>query len=127
MAPDARADLSANLVDSPDPVTHGQNLTYTVTVANSGPEKSVGTQLTQTLSKVTFVSATPSVGTCALNGNRVVCDLQKLLPGHTDTVTIVVTVSASFTGQLSNTATAVGLRTDPNPANNASTQTTTVN
>ena len=62
-------DPNGNLVDSPDPVTHGQDLTYTVTVANSGPEKSVGTQLTQTLSKVTFVSATPSVGTCALNGN----------------------------------------------------------
>jgi CSLREA domain-containing protein len=126
IATQAVADVSATLTDSPDPVLHGQTLTYTATGANAGPDTSVGTTLTETLSHVTFVSAKSSKGTCALNGNKVVCDLGDVLAGKHVTVKILVTVSAGFTGALSNTATAAGQRTDPSPANNTSTQTTTV-
>jgi uncharacterized repeat protein (TIGR01451 family) len=128
VAPEAFANVSANLADSPDPVLHGTNLTYTVTVANSGPNRAIGTSLTQTLGqRLSFVSATPSAGTCQLAGTRVICDLGAVGSGGSVTVTIVATVSASFTGTISNTATATSNVTDPNPANNASTQTTVVN
>jgi CSLREA domain-containing protein/uncharacterized repeat protein (TIGR01451 family) len=127
VAPEALANVSAALVDSPDPVVHGNNLTYTVTVANAGPNRALGTSLTQTLGqRLTFVSATPTVGTCDQVGTRVICDLGTLASGQSATVTIVATVSASFTGTIQNTATATSDVTDPTLANNTSTQTTTV-
>ena len=55
-----------------------------------------------------------------------VCDLGDVLPGKHVTVKIAVTVNAGFTGTLTNTAVAAGLRTDPSPANNTATNNTTV-
>ncbi len=126
VATQAVADVSAALTSSPNPVVNGQALTYTATVSNAGPDISVGTTLTETLTHVTFVSATPSKGTCALTGNKVVCDLGDVLPGKHVTVKIAVTVNAGFTGTLTNSAVAAGLRTDPSPANNTATNNTTV-
>src|SRR5205823_2585199 len=54
------ADLLVTKTDSPDPVTVGKNLIYTVTVTNDGPSGVTGVIMTDTLlSGVTFVSATP--------------------------------------------------------------------
>jgi uncharacterized repeat protein (TIGR01451 family) len=128
VAPEAVANLSASLADSPDPVVHGNNLTYSVTVTNAGPNRALGTSLTQTLGqRLTLVSATPTVGTCDPIGSRVICDLGNLASSQSLSVTIVATVSASFTGTITNTATATSGVTDPNQANNASTQATVVN
>jgi hypothetical protein len=41
-------------------------------------------------------------------------------------VKITVTVAPGFTGTLTNSAVAAGLRTDPSPANNTATNNTTV-
>ena len=59
----ARADLSITKTDSPDPVTAGKNLTYTVQVTNGGPSTASAVTVTDTLpAGVTFVSATPPLG-----------------------------------------------------------------
>src|SRR5207247_11469347 len=50
-----QADLSIVKTDSPDPVQSGQELTYTLTVTNNGPDVATDTVVTDSLpSRVTF-------------------------------------------------------------------------
>jgi uncharacterized repeat protein (TIGR01451 family) len=119
------ADLAIAKADSPDPVTVGQTLTYTLTASNNGPANATGVTVTDTLpSGVTFVSATPSQGTCS-GTTTVTCALGYLNNGASATVSIQVTPTAA--GDLSNTASIHGSQTDPNQDNNSDTETTTVN
>ena len=58
--------------DSPDPVTQGNNITYSLTIGNIGPDIAVNVVLTDTLSDLTtYVSATPSQGSCSHSGGVV--------------------------------------------------------
>jgi uncharacterized repeat protein (TIGR01451 family) len=119
------SDLSVTKTDAPDPVTVGSNLTYTVTITNNGPDAATGVTLTDTLpGGVTFVSATPSQGSCNQAAGVVTCNLGSLANGASATVTIVVTPNTP--GGISNTATVAGNETDPNTANNTATAQTTV-
>ena len=69
------ADLSVVKGDSADPIPGGNNLTYTINVANHGPATSTGVVLTDTLpSGATFISATSTQGTCTLGGTTVTCN-----------------------------------------------------
>ena len=47
--PPVEADLAITKVDSPDPVFTGDNLTYLLTVTNSGPDNATGVNVTDTL------------------------------------------------------------------------------
>ncbi len=59
----SEADLFITSIDSPDPVTIGENITYDIGVTNDGPSNATNVVIDNTLpSGVTFVSATPSVG-----------------------------------------------------------------
>ena len=60
------ADLEITNVDAPDPVVAGQNLTYTITVTNNGPDPAGTVSLTDTLpAGTTFVSlSTPGGWSC---------------------------------------------------------------
>jgi uncharacterized repeat protein (TIGR01451 family) len=113
------ADLAITKSDAPDPVALGSDLTYTVTVTNNGPDASTGSTVTDTLpAGVTFVSATPSQGSCS---GTVTCDLGLLASGASATVAIVVTVDPAATCPLANTATVSGVEPDPDSANNSAT------
>lgn len=46
-----RADLSVKVSDSPDPVSPGQKLTYSLTVSNGGPDEAVNSLLSVSLSR----------------------------------------------------------------------------
>jgi uncharacterized repeat protein (TIGR01451 family) len=111
-------------------VNPGQELTYTVTVANLGPDAAVATTLTDPLpAGTTFVSCTAVPGTCAgpavgTNGT-VTADLGTMNVGATARVTIVVRVTAA-NGALVNTARGSSSTPDPNPDNNHSTVVTSV-
>jgi uncharacterized repeat protein (TIGR01451 family) len=119
------SDLAITKADSPDPVTVGQTLTYTLTATNNGPANATGVTVTDTMpSGVTFVSATASQGTCS-GTSTVTCTLGNLNNGGSATVTIQVTPTAA--GELSNTASIQGSQADPNQNNNSDTETTTVN
>lgn len=119
------SDLSITKTDSADPATENVELTYTITVANGGPDAANGVQVVDDLpSQVDLVAATASQGTCEAKGPKVTCDLGTLESGATATVTLRVLPKKA--GQLSNTATVSTVDTDPNAQNNSDTETTMV-
>ena len=124
----ATADLSVDKSDGPDPVTVGSELTYTLAVANAGPDAASGVEIEDMLpNRHDFVSAVTSQGTCALQGSRRVrCALGSLGSGASASVVIRVVPRAE--GEFVNSATVSGANTDtdPQPANNTATETTTV-
>ena len=126
----AQADLSISKTDSADPVTTGQEFTYSITVSNAGPEPATGVSVTDTLpNEVDFVSASvPSYteGTCEVQGSkRVTCTLGTVVSGGTGSVSIVV--RAGRDGTAINTAT-VGATSpnDPTPGNDEDTEQTLI-
>jgi uncharacterized repeat protein (TIGR01451 family) len=125
----ATADLAIAKSDSPDPVTQGQTLTYTIQVTNLGPGTAQGVTVTDTLdSHVDFVSAAATQGTCDRTGNKVTCSLGDLAAGASPPATVTLKVVPRKTGMLENSAT-VGVGagdTDPNTANDSDAETTTV-
>jgi uncharacterized repeat protein (TIGR01451 family) len=117
-----QADLEISKADSPDPVTVGDNLTYTITVTNLGPDAATNVVVTDTLpSGVTFVSASPG---CVHSAGVVTCNLGNIPAGGFVTITIVVTVTAP--GTISNTATVTSDTLDPKTANNSDAEPTEV-
>jgi uncharacterized repeat protein (TIGR01451 family) len=121
------ADLAITKTDAPDPVTVGGTLTYTLTVTNNGPDPSTDSTVTDTLpAGVTFVSATPSQGSCSESGGTVTCPLGPLAGGASATIEIVVTVTATAVSPLSDTGTVAGVEADPVASNNSATAETTI-
>jgi uncharacterized repeat protein (TIGR01451 family) len=121
-----QADLAITKTDSPDPVTVGGTLTYTITVTNNGPNQATSATVSDTLpAGTTLVSATASQGTCS-GTTTVTCSLGAINAAASATVTIIVLVTSSASSTLTNTATVSGAPTDPDTANNSATATTTV-
>ena len=65
---------------------------------------------------VTFVSATPSQGTCSQVAGTVTCPLGTIASGANATVSVVVTPTTD--GTLTNTASVSSATSDPNGGNN---------
>ena len=121
----AQANVSITKIASPDPDTVGQNLTYTITVQNSGGADAAGTSVSDVLpAGVTFVSSSSSAGSVSNSGGTVTANLGTLAAGASDTITIVVTPNAA--GTLVNTASVT--TTSPNSSQNTTaTVSSTVN
>jgi uncharacterized repeat protein (TIGR01451 family) len=123
--PGAVADLSLTQTDTPDEVSIGGALTYTLVVTNDGPKAATAVLLTDPLpAEVGFRSATATQGGCTEAAGTVTCALGTLATGASATVTIVVTPTAGGTSL--NTASVTATETDPNSLNNMSTATTEV-
>jgi uncharacterized repeat protein (TIGR01451 family) len=121
----ADADLGVTLQATPTPVFIYSPLSYQIQIKNYGLAAANGVTLTDPLpTTLTFVSATPSQGSCsgALN---VTCNLGVLAAGATATVTIAVTTPAN-NAPLTNTATVTTTSTDPVSSNNSATNITVV-
>ena len=115
-------DLALTKSDSPDPVTAGNNLTYTIKVQNPGTLPATEVMVTDDLpGGVDFVSATG--GLCQRDTDKVTCDLGQVDAATTATVTIIVKTMKA--GTLSNTA-SVTSPEDTVLQNNSATATTTV-
>jgi uncharacterized repeat protein (TIGR01451 family) len=130
----AQSDVSVTKSDTPDPVTAGQNLTYTIIVNNGGPSDAQSVSLSDLLpAGTTFVSFTGPAGwsstTPAVGGTGTVSSTRSTLAagsGPQTFVLVVHTSAAAVNGStITNTAT-VSSPTDANAENNAATQTTTV-
>ncbi len=99
------------------------NVTFTVTVTNNGPDTAQGASVTDALpAGLTFVSATPSVG--SYNSGTGVWTVGNLANGASATLSLVATVTTHTL--LTNTATASATTYDPTPANNAASATVNV-
>jgi len=119
------ADISVTKTDSPDPVTTGNTLTYTVTVTNNGPSDATDVTLTDTLQAgVTFVSTSSTQGTCSEASGTVTCNIGGMAKASVVTVTIKVTPNSG--GTITNTATVSSSTTDSNNSNNTASEDTTV-
>lgn len=118
-------DLAVSKTDGPDPATIGASLTYTVAVQNVGSDIATGVTVTDVLpASVTFVSATPSQGTCTQILGVVTCDLGSITNGDGAGFEVVVTPTAF--GSITNTASVTLNETDVNSANDTATAITTV-
>jgi uncharacterized repeat protein (TIGR01451 family) len=87
------ADLGVVLTATPATVSVGTTVTCTATVTNHGPGSATGVTLVSVLGGLSFVSATPSTGTCS-GESPLTCGIGALLGGGTATVSIVATVNA---------------------------------
>jgi hypothetical protein len=127
------ADLAVTKVDTPDPVTAGMNLAYTITVTNNGPDAAATASFSDTLpAGTTFVSlvspggwscTTPAVGAAGI----VSCSDPSLAVGSAAfTLTVAVAPGVVAGTVFSNTAIATSSTADGTPANNSATATTTV-
>ncbi|MGB7287219.1 MAG: DUF11 domain-containing protein, partial [Salaquimonas sp.] len=99
-----QADLSlAKSVNNSTP-TVGQNVTYTVTLTNSGADAAPGVVVTDVLpAGLTFVSATPSQGSASNSGGTVTWNAGTVAVGGTaPTLQIQATVTSA--GTITNTA-----------------------
>ena len=116
--PTPLADMIIDKAASAGTVTVGDNITYTLTITNSGSYTATNVLVTDTLPvEVSYVSAVPSQGTCQEVSGEVQCDLGTLLNQGTATVTIVVTTAQ--TGNVTNTAEVSSDVADPNSSNNS--------
>ena len=119
------ADLSvANAVDRSQ-AAPGEQLTYTITVANAGPAVAVGTHLSDQLPRgAEFVSVSPSQGSCTPSTTEVVCQLGDLASGGAATVTVVAKVHEP--GTAVNVAYVTSRMLDENTGDNQAQATTEV-
>ena len=126
----SQSDLSITKVESSDPVIAGTNLTYTLTVSNTGPSHAASLVVTDTLpANVTYQSFGGSSGwSCTLlTGNRLRCTRSSLDKNASSVVSIATKVKSSATGSLSNNAIVRSSWPDPSLPNNSVTIGTTVN
>lgn len=89
------ADLQITKTASPDPVSVGQDLTYTLTVTNNGPNTATDVQVTDPLpAGVTWQSTATSQGSCVDPAPSVVnCALGDIANGASAIVTIIAEVN----------------------------------
>ena len=100
----------------------GGPLSYTLTVTNGGPSGATNVVVNDPVpAGTTFVSATPSQGTC---DNTVSCNLGNLASGSSATITIALT--ATTVGTVTNTASVTADEPDSDATNNSASASTEV-
>jgi len=118
------ADVGVTLTSSGGTATGG-NTTSTATVKNNGPSTATNVALTAQLPTTGVIaSATPTVGSCGINGTGVACNLGSLANAATAKVTIIVLQTAS--GSVDASAQVIASETDPVSSNNQSSTTVSV-
>jgi uncharacterized repeat protein (TIGR01451 family) len=118
------ADLSI-AETAPSNLALSSELTYTITVVNTGPDTAKNVTLTDTLpSGVAFISASPKQYGCQVTGNIIACNLGDI--ANQDSTTVSLLVRTTSAGILTNTVTVISEATDPALANNTSQVSTNV-
>lgn len=120
------ADLAIIKTASPDPVTVGQNLTYTIMVTNNGPYTATNISVIDTLPQgVTNPIVSGAGWDCMIGSGTVTCTMSSL--GVVTAPDIIITVTApSEGGDITNTANVSATEDDPSPLNNTSSTVTSV-
>jgi CSLREA domain-containing protein len=123
------ADLSITKSDGLTTILAGSPLTYTIAASNAGPSNASTVTVADTFpaSLTCTWTCVGAGGTCTASGLGNINDTVNLPTGAAVTYTANCTLSGSATGTLSNTATvSSGAISDPTPANNSATDTTTI-
>ncbi|HVA30485.1 MAG TPA: DUF11 domain-containing protein [Gaiellaceae bacterium] len=112
------ADLAITKLGSPDPLTLGDgNITWTMTVTNSGPSEDANVTVTDPLpGGNTYVSATATKGSCTGVAGVVNCAIGTMAADETVVITLVT--KPSITGNQVNNAIVSGDLPETNTANN---------
>ena len=120
----ALADLTIAKVAQPTTLYSGNQVTYTLSVANAGPSTTSGVTVSDPLAPSVYsnVNATSTQGTCDAT---VSCSLGVMPPFSTATITITATATADNT-TLHNTATVSSPTPDSNSSNNTASANVTV-
>lgn len=131
----ADADLSVTKDDLVDPITLNDDnpvaeIEYEVSVTNLGPAVAIDVVVTDTLpASLTFVSATPSVGSCGHVAGVVTCNLGDISVG--DVVTIAIVTQTESLGEVTdltpeNVVEVSSTTPDPDPSNNVDNEVTEI-
>jgi uncharacterized repeat protein (TIGR01451 family) len=116
-------------IDSPDPVVPGNNITYTIQMANNGPDPATNGGLNVNLSPSLVLQTTiaPAGFTCSVFGSNISCTNPSWAVGSA-TFTLVAQVPASLLnfpdGTVTSTFFTSGTTPDPNSGNNLASVTT---
>ena len=95
----AFSDLAVKMVATPDAVSLGQSVTFTISVTNLGPDQASYITLSDNLPKgVRLQSASSTNGTCATVSGIPFCNLEGLAAGASATATITVIVEEEQNG-----------------------------
>jgi uncharacterized repeat protein (TIGR01451 family) len=132
-APINSADMAVTN-SGPSSVTPGNNVTYTITITNNGPNSAAGVVLSDTLpAGSSFVSMTQTSGTDAFTltqsgGTATETANANIAAGSSDTFSLVVFAPSSLTpgANFSDTASVSTTTSDPNSSNNSATVTGSV-
>ena len=117
-------DLAITKADSPDPVSVGGLLTYTLTVTNTKGDTASNVVVTDSLpSAVTFVSVSSTKGSCS-GTNPIICSIGTV--AFNELVSIMIVVRPNNPGTITNTAVVTGRENEHDPSNNTATATTLV-
>ncbi|WP_031431003.1 MULTISPECIES: pre-peptidase C-terminal domain-containing protein [Methylomicrobium] len=125
LAPATQADLVVSQSDNPDPATVDSDLVYTVTINNLGTSIATGLVLTDTVPTGVAGVRCTNCGTCTFSNSVLNCPLQDLAAGASHTWRLTVTPKSA--GSLTNQVNIASATPDPNMANNAASEMTTVN
>jgi len=117
---------------APEPVTSGQQLSFTVLISNRGPADAVNSSITLALPSGTrFLSCVPNTGSCVgpagTDGGNVVANLGSLTQNAIGGLNVIAQVTAPGGAVISATATASSSIADPISANNTANVSTHVN
>ena len=125
------ADLSVVKTASPNPVTVGSNITYTITVTNNGPDTASSVTLTDNLpATTTFVSCNSTGGgVCGGSGNNRTVTFTSMGAGTSATVTLATKVNCNVANgtTITNTASVSSPTPDSISGNNSSMASVTAN
>lgn len=97
------ADLTLSIADTPDPVSVGQNVTYTITVTNNGPDIATGISVISFLpgpALATFVSTSASCQPQSSPPSLIECETAELLQGDSTVFTITIRAISGTTLQV---------------------------
>jgi uncharacterized repeat protein (TIGR01451 family) len=123
--PSVAADLVLSMTDSPDPVSAGSPLTYTLMVRNNGPDAATDVHATDTLPTGMLLGSVSTTQGACTGTSTVDCALGTIASGGNVTIKIVGTPTAA--GTIINTASVASGVGDPTTANNNVTTQTLVN
>jgi uncharacterized repeat protein (TIGR01451 family) len=124
------ADQELTVTAAPDPVVPGNNLTYSVTVTNHGPNAAVNGGMNGSLANQVIVQSMsgPAGFTCSQFGQAISCITPSFASGATAAFTIVVQVDPGLLPQSDGSFTSIfapsGTTADPVPGNNVKNVTT---